>query len=49
MSITKIDGGNACCLGESKEFQDRSKMSDDMIDRMIESYLDRWDPYDYGR
>ena len=19
------------------------------IDKMIESYLDRWDPYDYGR
>ena len=22
---------------------------DKMIDKMIESYLDRWDPYDYGR
>ena len=49
MPITKIYGGNARYLGESKEFQDRSKMSDDMIDRMIESYLDKWDPYDYGR
>lgn len=25
------------------------KILDDMIDKMIESYLDRWDPYDYGR
>jgi len=25
------------------------KIFDYKIDGMIESYLDRWDPYDYGR
>ena len=25
------------------------KNFDYQIDKMIESYLDRWDPYDYGR
>lgn len=25
------------------------KIIDYKIDEMIESYLDRWDPYDYGR
>lgn len=27
----------------------KDKIFDYMIDKMIESYLDRWDPYDYGR
>ena len=25
------------------------KIIDDMVDEIIESYLNRWDPYDYGR
>ena len=25
------------------------KIFDKMIDEMIDSYLNRWDPYDYGR
>ena len=29
---------------------DRNKKNlDYKIDKMIKSYLDRWDPYDYGR
>ena len=49
MPITIIDEGYAryCC--GIKKFQKGSEISDDIIDRMIESYLDRWDPYDYGR
>ena len=27
----------------------KKQIFDYQIDKMIESYLDRWDPYDYGR
>lgn len=49
MPKTKINGGNACYLGGLKEFHQKSEISDDVIDKMIDSYLNRWDPYDYGR
>ena len=32
-----------------RAYNRNEKILDDMIDEMIESYLDRWDPYDYGR
>ena len=33
----------------SRELIRHKKIFDYKIDKMIESYLDRWDPYDYGR
>ena len=40
--LSSNDYGSRADIRNKKNF-------DYKIDEMIESYLDRWDPYDYGR